>query len=209
MGDAHQVVVDHVGQEVGRQAVGLHQDLHVHAVPWDFYIATQHVGNHADSFGRNLHADDVGFAGGQAALDFLGRQQQGAAVVTRGFATGGLFGAHLVEFFGGAEARECVAHVDQLLGILLVDVAPLALPVRTMWAAYVGAFTPLDAEPAQGVEDLLLGFAGRAQLVGVFDAQDELAAMLFGKAIVEQGDVGRADMGVAGGRWGDTRTNGH
>ncbi|MNN13631.1 hypothetical protein D3C81_1266690 [compost metagenome] len=101
-----------------------------------------------------------------------------------------------------------MAHVDQLLGVLLVDVAALALPVRAMRAADVRTFAPLDTEPAQGVEDLLFGLAGRTQLVGIFNTQDELAAVLLGKAVVEQGDVGGADVGIASRRRRDTRANG-
>lgn len=88
-----------------------------------------------------------------------------------------------------------MAHVDQLLRVFLVDVAALALAVGTVRTTDVRAFAPVDAQPAQCVEDLLFGLAGRAQLIGVFNAQDELAAVLFGKAVVEQRDVGRADVG--------------
>jgi hypothetical protein len=52
-----------------------------------------------------------------------------------------LLGAHLVQFFGGAEAREGMAHVDQLLGVLFIDVAALALAIRAMWAADIRAFS--------------------------------------------------------------------
>ncbi|MNZ74188.1 hypothetical protein D3C78_926310 [compost metagenome] len=202
------MVVDHVGQEVGRQAVGLHQHLHVHAVPRDLDIATQHVWYHAHAFARHFHADHVRLASVQAALHFLGAQQQRAAVIARGFATGLLLGAHLLQLFGGAEAVEGMAGVNQFLGVPGVDLATLALPVRAVRAADVRAFVPFDAEPAQGIEDLLFRLARGAQLVGVFDAQDELTAVLLGKAVVEQGDVGGADMGVAGRRWRDTRAYG-
>ncbi len=208
MGDAHQVVIHHVGQEVGRQAVILHQHLHIHAVPWNFDVATEHVRNHADTFARHLHADHMRLASGQAALHFFGAQQQGTAVIARGFTTGHLLGTHLLQLFGSAEAVEGMAGIDQLLGVPGVDLATLALPVRTVRATDIRAFVPFDAKPAQGVEDLLLRLARGAQLVGVFDTQDELTAVLLGKAVVEQGDVGGADMGVASGRWRDTRANG-
>ncbi|MNM94018.1 hypothetical protein D3C81_1064080 [compost metagenome] len=208
MGDAHQVVVDHVGQEVGRQAVGLHQHLHVHAVPRNLDIATQQVRYYANAFARHLHADHMRLAGSQATRHFFWRQQQGTTVIARGLATGHLLGTHLVQLFGGAEAREGMAHVDQLLGVLLVDIAALALTVRAMRAADVRAFAPLDAEPAQGVEDLLFGLTGRTQLVGIFDTQDEFAAVLLGKAVVEQGDISGADVGIASRRRRDTRANG-
>lgn len=138
VGDAHQMVVDHVGQEVRRQAVVLHQHLHVHAVPRDLNIATQHVRYHAHAFARHFHADNVRLASVQAALHFLGAQQQRAAVVARGFATGLLLGAHLLQLFGGAEAVEGMAGVNQLLGVPGVDFATLALPVRAVRAADVG-----------------------------------------------------------------------
>src|SRR5690606_21030896 len=47
------------------------------------------------------------------------------------------------------------------------------------------------------IVNLLFGFAGRAQLVGILDAQDELTAVLAGEAEVEQRDIGGTDMGVA------------
>ncbi len=150
----------------------------------------------------------MGLAGGQAARHFFLRQQQRTAIVARGFATGLLLGAHLIEFFGGAEARERMAHVYQLLGVLLVDIAALALAIRAMRAADVRAFGPGDAQPAQGIEDLLFRLAGGTQLIGVFDPQDELTAVLLGKAVVEQGDVGSTDVGIPSRRWRDARADG-
>ncbi|MNH87003.1 hypothetical protein D3C73_394780 [compost metagenome] len=119
-----------------------------------------------------------------------------------------MLGAHLVQLFGGAEAREGVAHVDQLLTILLINIAALALTVWTVRAADVRAFAPVDTQPAQGVEDLLFGLAGRTQLVGVFDPQDELTAVLLGKAVVEQCDVSGTYVGVPGRRWRDASADG-
>ena len=208
MGDAHQVIVDHVGKEVGRQAVGLHQHLHVHAIPWDLDVATEHVRHHADAFRRHLHADHVGLASGQAGGDFFFGEQQRTAVVAWGFSAGHLLGAHLVQFVAGAEAREGMAQVDQLLAVLLVDITALALAIRAVRAADIRTFAPVDAQPAQGIEDLLFGLSGRTQLIGVLDPQDELTAMLLGKAVVEQSDVGGADVGIPGWRWRDASADG-
>ncbi|MDF9880075.1 hypothetical protein OKW12_001243 [Pseudomonas silensiensis] len=101
-----------------------------------------------------------------------------------------------------------MAHLDQLLAVLLIDVAAFALTIRTVRAANVRTFAPVDAQPAQGVENLLFGLPGRAQLVGVFDPQDELTAMLLGKAVVEQSDVSGTYVGVPGRRWRDARADG-
>ncbi len=207
VGDAHQVVVDHVGEEVGGQAVGLHQHLHVHAIPRNLDIAAEHVRHHADALGRHLHAGDVGLAGGEAALHLILRQVHAVAVVARGFLARHLLGANRIEALGRAEAGEGMALLDQFVRILLVDMPALALPVRAMRAADVRALVPFDAEPAQGVVDLLLGLPRRTQLVGVLDAQDELTAVLTREAQVEQRDVCGTDVRVARRRRGDASTN--
>ncbi|MCY1514521.1 hypothetical protein D9M68_490660 [compost metagenome] len=202
------MVVHHVGEEVGGQAVGLHQDLHIHAIPRDFHIATEHVRHHADAFARHLHAHHMGFASGDTLVGLLPGKVHAVAVVARGFLALGLLGAQLVQALGGAEAGEGMTLVHQLLGILLVDLATLALAIRAVGATDVRALIPFDAEPAQGVIDLLLGLAGRAQLIGVFDPQDELTAVLARETQVEQGDVGGAHVRVASGRRRDTGTDG-
>src|SRR5262245_34016977 len=97
--------------------------------------------------------------------------------------------------------------LDQLVGVLLVYLTTLTLTIRAVRTTDVRALVPFDAEPAQRVEDLLFGLAGRAQLVGVLDAQDELAAVLTSETEVEQRDVGGADVRIAGGGRRDASTN--
>jgi hypothetical protein len=69
-------------------------------------------------------------------------------------------------------------------------------------AAYVGAFVPLQAQPVQAVDQLLLGLGVVASAVGVFDAQDELPAGLAGQQVVVQGGAAAAQVGAAGGGGG-------
>ena len=92
--------------------------------------------------------------------------------------------------------------------MLAVDLGALGLAIRAVGAADVGAFVPVEAEPAQGVEDHLLGGGDEAGAVGVLDAEDELAAALAGVDEVEQADVGGANVRVAGGRRGDADADG-
>ena len=120
----------------------------------------------------------MGLAGGEAALHLILRQVHAVAVVARGFLARHLLGANRIEALGRAEAGEGMALLDQFVRIPLVDVPALALPVRAMRAADVRALVPLDAEPAQGVVDLLLGLPRRTQLVGVLDAQDERTVVM-------------------------------
>ena len=89
-----------------------------------------------------------------------------------------------------------------------VDFGALGLAVGAEGASDVGAFVPGEADPLEGVEDHLLGGGDEAGAVGVLDAEDELAAALAGEEVVEQADVGGADVGVAGGRGGDADADG-
>ena len=121
---------------------------------------------------------------------------------------GHLLLAHGFELFGGAEAAVGGAVGEQHVAVLAVDFGALGLAVGAVGAADVGAFVPGEAEPAEGVEDLLLGGGDEAGAVGVFDAQDELAAALAGVDVVDQADVGGADVRVAGGTGSDADADG-
>ena len=77
-----------------------------------------------------------------------------------------------------AEAAVGGAVGEQDFGVLAVDFGALGLAVGAVGTADVGAFVPVEAEPAEGVEDHLLGGGDEASAVGVLDAQDEFAAAL-------------------------------
>ncbi|MNX71985.1 hypothetical protein D3C86_1033190 [compost metagenome] len=153
----------------------------------------------ARTFGRDLHAHDVGFAGGDAGGHFLGLQVEAKAVIFRRLAGGALGLAHLLKPLGRAETAEGMAFFQQLFGIGPVHRLALGLAIGTVRTADVRAFRPGEAGPAQRLEHLLLIFQRRAGGVGILDAQDELAAILLGEEVIEQRDVSGADMGLAGG----------
>ena len=62
----------------------------------------------------------------------------------------------------------------------------------------------IQAQPGQALEDRLGRFGGRAGAVGIFDAQQELAAARAGIEPVEQRRACPADMQKAGRRGGKT-----
>src|SRR6266571_3757950 len=68
---------------------------------------------------------------------------------------------------------------------------------------------PIEAEPSEAVEDHFGVLLGGALPVGVFDAQQELAARVAGVQPVEEGGAGAADVEVAGGRRGEADAGGH
>jgi len=72
-----------------------------------------------------------------------------------------------------------------------------------------GLAVMVQAEPFQAFEDNAHGFRGGAGFVCVLDAQQELAAGMFGEEVVEEGGPGAADMQQAGGGGGEADAWGH
>ncbi len=135
------------------------------------------------------------------------RVAQAEPVVARRLAGRSLRDAHLLEPFRRAEALEGVTRREQLLRILAIDARAFALTVRAVRTADVGAFVPRQPAPAQRLEDRALALGRAAGVVGILDAQHELAAVLAGETIVDQRDVRRANVRIAGRRRRDAGAN--
>ena len=127
---------------------------------------------------------------GDATRDFTLGQAIAAAVVPERLAAclGGF--AALVELRGRAEARVGFAGVHETL-----DVCPVPLEVR---ALVDDVFVPEQAQPLHALEDRARAFVGAARLVGVLDAQEELAAVVLDVQPIEQGRPRTTNMEVPG-----------
>ena len=64
VGDVHEVVVDDVGEVVGGEAVGLHEDLVVDVVVVEGDVAAEFVAEGGGAFGGTLRRMAEGLAGG-------------------------------------------------------------------------------------------------------------------------------------------------
>jgi hypothetical protein len=199
VGDAHEVVVHHVGQVVGRETVGFQQHLVVDLAPVEGDGPAEFVGDGDVASVRHGQADHVLLTGGPSGRSLLGRDAAAQTVVAELELLGLLVRAELLEALAGAEARVGVAGGHQLLDMLAVDLRPLALAIRPLGTALVGALVPLQAQPSQGLVDHLLGLDVGPLAVCVLDAQHEAAAVLLGQGVVEQGHVGGADVRIARG----------
>ena len=110
-----------------------------------------------------------------------------AAPVVHRLAAGGLRGlALLLELLGAAIAAIGVPCGEQALGVVAIELAALALEERSL--------VPVQAEPAQALEDRVHRRGGGALLVGVLDAQHEDAAAVAREEIVEQRRPRAADV---------------
>ena len=153
--------------------------------------------------GGDLETDDGGTAFGFECGDLLRRELAVRAVVARRHLGRDLRLAHGLQLFGGLEGLVGGAVVEQALDVLAVDFGALGLAVGAIGTADVRALVPLQADPLERVEDHLLAGGDEAGAVGVLNAQHELAAALRGEEVVQQADVGGANVRVAGGRRGN------
>ena len=99
---------------------------------------------------------------------------------------------------------EDVAGVLKFLQIALVKFCALALQIWPEIAAHMRAFIPVQAEPFQSIVNCGRRFFDMARSVGVFDAQNEFAAVMPRKEPVEERRSRAADVEIASRRGGET-----
>ena len=193
MGDLHQRVVDGVDQGVERLAVGAgHREVgHVVGVEGDRAADQVVEGELAVGHPEARHRVAAG-----ERRDLLGRQLAAEAVVPHQLGARRL--ATRLDLVVGAVAVVGAARLAQALQDVGVDLAALALAVRRVGAADLGALVPVEAEPAHHLEQRVVGLLAVAGRVGVLDPEDERAAVVTGEGPVEQGRAGQADVGRAG-----------
>jgi hypothetical protein len=84
---------------------------------------------------------------------------------------------------------------------------PLRLPIRSVQAADVRPLVPVEAEPAEILEDAVLGLARRALGIGVLDTEDERAVLAVRDQPVEERRTRVAHMKLT--RWTRSETDSH
>ena len=135
----------------------------------------------------------------------LGEFAVEVVVAQLGVAAGGAVAG--LDLLRGGVALVGVAGVDQLGDDVLVQVQALGLAVRLVRSADLHAFLPGDAEPFQGLEQLLVALLRVARRVRVLDAEHEGALGVAGVGPVEQGGADQADVRGAGGRRAEPDTD--
>ena len=123
------------------------------------------------------------------AIDLIGRKGERVAHLHAGgrvvleIGRGGACG---VKFGRGVEGYVGHSGVKKHSDVLTVDVAALALLVGSVGSAFAHAFIDADAEPCEGLVDIVLGSGHKALGVGVFNSQDHFAPVLAGEEVVIQ-----------------------
>ena len=94
------------------------------------------------------------------------------------------------------------------MNFFLIEGAPLGLFVWPEVPAGFDAFFRGNATPIQRFTDVVFGSFDKTRLVCVLDAEDEGAAVLFGKEVVVQGRAHPTYVQWAGGAGGKSYANG-
>ena len=198
MGNLHEVVVDDVSQMVCRQLVStLVKHLVVDDVALDTHLATDKVVDQHLLSGLNLEADNVLVAGSNQRIDLFLREGQRVAhlatcvaIVLKVLNLGTL----CLQLLRRIESDVSLVVVEQLLHVLLIDVATLALTVGTFVATKADALVELDAQPFERLDDILLGTRHETVGIGVLNTEHQIAAMLACKKEIIQGGTYATDM---------------
>ena len=182
------MVINNVCKVIGGEVVGaLVEHLVVDNRAVYCYLATNQVVDLNFTVGLNEDANHILLASGYEAVDFLLGKSERVAHHATSFGIVleiGDFLALGIELLGCVEGDVGLAVVEQLLDILAIDVATLALLVGAVITTLMHSLVNAYAKPLQGLVDIVLGARHEAVAVGVLDAQNHCAAILTSKEVV-------------------------
>ena len=210
MGNAHQMVIDHVGEVVGRITVGLDQDHVVEFLIFDRDISVELIRKGGRSLLRIVLTDNKRFALCEVFFDLFFRQMQAVLVVNVDLlAFNGL--CQSGQTLRRTEAVICLALVDQLFGVFHVNTCcdTFALHIGADTAVLVGTLVGDQSGLFEcAVDDLHCAF-DLAYLVCIFDTKDKIAAFMFGDQIGIKCCAQVSDVHASGGTGGVSGSDFH
>lgn len=104
-----------------------------------------------------------------------------------------------LHFLGCGESVVGLARGEQSGEHVTVDFGALRLPVRPVRPTHLGPLIPIQAKPAQRVQQRQIAFLAVALGVGVLDAEHEGATGVPGVGPVEQRGADQTDVRSSGG----------
>src|SRR5262249_4259072 len=90
-----------------------------------------------------------------------------------------------------------------------IAIEAFGLEVRRVRAANLGAFVPVETQPAHAVENPFDHLGRRSLGVSVFDAKDQRTAEAASEEPVEERSARAADVQISGGRRGEADAGNH
>ena len=184
--DLHEVIVDDASQVIGRESVRLQDHEIVERIVLERHIAPQRISRYGLTIQWRLEPHNRGDSAAFRLGPLVGRQGATVPVVARRLFLRLLFLAHPVQPLPRAVAAVRPVARDETFGVLLKYLDAFRLHVRSVRAAYVRAFVPIEAEPPQRLHLNFNALLHESRTVGVLDPQDELAAFVLGQQPIEQ-----------------------
>ena len=187
------MIVNDIGQMVGRHTVGFEKDLVVHVVGVHAHPTADSVLETNLVVARKLDAHNVRltccnfrvnlfFWKGQrvlhiAASDIVVLPVRSTSILCHL--------AHSVQLFRGVEGDVCLVVCEQLVYVFTVHWFAFTLAVRAVSSVFAAnSFVRANATPGQSLNDVLLSTRHKSCLIRVFDTQQEIAAVLLGEQVV-------------------------
>lgn len=84
----------------------------------------------------------------------------------------------------GVECDISVAGIQQLIDILLVNISAFTLTVRAVFASEADTFVELDSQPGKRFYNIGFRSGNETLGVGIFDTENQISTILFGKQII-------------------------
>ena len=204
MRDVHEMIVDDIGEIVGRHAVAFQKHLILQLAVLDRNIAVNDIEERGRARKRHLLPDDIRVAVLEMLLDFsCGKLAAMTIVAAEGFFRAAL--RRLVVM--GAEAAIGEALLDEFLGVTLIDIHALALDIRATVPADARPLVGNDVRRLQRVVDEIHRVLNITRTVGVLDAKDEIAVLRLREKESVKRRAQIADMHIARRARSETCTN--
>ena len=179
VGDAHQMIVDDIGEIIGRIAVGLDEDHVIELGVIDGDVSVELVVEGRRALGRVVLTDNIWHAGSEVCLDFLLREGETVLIIVHDlFAVD--HGLQRLQTLLRAEAVVCLALIDELLRILHIDAlcTTLGLHVRTAVARLIRGLIRDQAGIGEGFIDKFDSTLNEALLVRILDTEKEVTTLM-------------------------------
>ena len=207
MGDAHEVIVDHIGEVVGGKPVALEQHVVVERIVRSGDCAKHRILEYGGTALRDLLTNHIGDPGPELLFHLFLGEAAAVPVIFRRHLGGLLHQTQLIEPLLVAEAVVGGSLFDQLERILFVDLLAFALHIGSHRTADVGPLSVDETGFGQRLIDNINGALHLALLIGILNAEDKSAAVFFCQQIGIKRSAQISNMHVAGGAGSKTGTN--
>jgi len=207
MTDFHFVVINYIGQIIGGISVRLKQYQVIEVSVLKFHITPDEVGIRGLPAEGDFETDYRGYAISLFFGSFIITEVAAVTVIAGRLFSPDLFSPHFFEALRGAVTVIGVSVRNKTPSGLVIEFQALGLDVRAIVAADLRSLIPVQTHPSQATKNRLDSAFNPTGDVGIFNADDEAAAVVPGKEPGKESGPHIADMRSSGGTGGKTSSD--